>query len=74
MNCLTLVLYIGERSDEVNKGVRGVQDVIVLFYIKNKISKDIQTERALDAYRRGTVTLSRAPDLNWKNISGGPDI
>jgi len=25
--------------------------------------KDIQTERALDAYRRGTITLSRAAEI-----------
>jgi len=25
--------------------------------------KDVQTERALDAYRRGTITLSRAAEI-----------
>lgn len=41
----------------------GLERGSLLRQLIRKGFKEIQTERALDAYRRGTITLSRAAEL-----------
>lgn len=41
----------------------GLDRSALLKQLIRKGLKDIQTERALDAYRRGTITLSRAAEI-----------
>jgi len=41
----------------------GLERGSLLKQLIRKGFKEIQTERALDAYRRGTITLSRAAEL-----------
>lgn len=41
----------------------GLDRAALLKQLIRKGLKEIQTERALDAYRRGTITLSRAAEI-----------
>jgi predicted HTH domain antitoxin len=42
----------------------GLDRAAVLKQLIRKGLKEIQTERALDGYRRGTITLSRAAEIS----------
>lgn len=64
----TIILSARFASDEAKKidelaADLGLDRGALLKQLIRKGLKDIQTERALDAYRRGTITLSRAAEL-----------
>lgn len=64
----TITLSTRLASDEAKKidalaADLGLDRGALLKQLIRKGLKDIQTERALDAYRRGTITLSRAAEL-----------
>ena len=66
MGTITLSTRLG--SDEAKKidelaADLGLDRGALLKQLIRKGLKDIQTERALDAYRRGTITLSRAAEI-----------
>jgi predicted HTH domain antitoxin len=66
MGTITLSTRLG--SDEARKidalaADLGLDRGALLKQLIRKGLKDIQTERALDAYRRGTITLSRAAEI-----------
>ncbi len=67
MGTTTLSTRLG--SDEARKidelaADLGLDRGALLKQLIRKGLKDIQTERALDAYRRGTITLSRAAEIS----------
>ncbi len=67
MGTITLSTRLG--SDEARKidelaADLGLDRGALLKQLIRKGLKDIQTERALDAYRRGTITLSRAAEIS----------
>jgi predicted HTH domain antitoxin len=64
----TITLSARLASDEARKidelaADLGLDRGALLKQLIRKGLKDIQTERALDAYRRGTITLSRAAEI-----------
>jgi predicted HTH domain antitoxin len=64
----TIILSTRLASDEAKKidelaADLGLDRGALLKQLIRKGLKDIQTERALDAYRRGIITLSRAAEL-----------
>jgi len=64
----TITLSTRLTSDEAKKidelaADLGLDRGALLKQLIRKGLKDIQTERALDAYRRGTITLSRVAEL-----------
>jgi predicted HTH domain antitoxin len=64
----TITLSTRLTSDEARKidelaADLGLDRGALLKQLIRKGLKDIQTERALDAYRRGTITLSRAAEI-----------
>jgi predicted HTH domain antitoxin len=64
----TITLSARLDSDEARKideltADLGLHRGALLKQLIRKGLKDIQTERALDAYRRGTITLSRAAEI-----------
>lgn len=66
MGTITLSTRLG--SDEAKKIDELATDLgldrgALLKQLIRKGLKDIQTDRALDAYRRGTITLSRAAEI-----------
>ena len=66
MGTITLSTRLG--SDEARKidelaAELGLDRGALLKQLIRKGLKDIQTERALAAYRRGTITLSRAAEI-----------
>ena len=66
MQTITLSTRLG--SDEARKidelaADLGLDRGALLKQLIRKGLKDIQTDRALDAYRRGTITLSRAAEI-----------
>ncbi len=67
MGTITLSTRLG--SDEARKidelaADLGLDRGALLKQLIRKGLKDIQTERALDGYRRGTITLSRAAEIS----------
>ena len=66
MGTITLSTRLG--SDEARKIDKLAADLgldrgALLKQLIRKGLKDVQIERALDAYRRGTITLSRAAEI-----------
>jgi predicted HTH domain antitoxin len=64
----TITLSARLASDEARKidelaADLGLDRGALLKQLIRKGLKEIQTERALDAYRRGTITLSRAAEI-----------
>jgi predicted HTH domain antitoxin len=66
MGTITLSTRLGSEEarkiDELAADL-GLDRGALLKQLIRKGLKDIQTERALDAYRRGTITLSRAAEI-----------
>lgn len=66
MRTITLSARLAEdearKIDELAADL-GLDRGALLKQLIRKGLKDIQTERALDAYRRGTITLSRAAEI-----------
>ena len=66
MGTITLSTRLGseeaKKIDELAADL-GLDRGALLKQLIRKGFKDIQTDRALDAYRRGTITLSRAAEI-----------
>jgi predicted HTH domain antitoxin len=66
MNTVTLSTRLAkteaEKIDEL-AAILGLDRGALLKQLIRKGYRDIQTERALDAYRRGTISLSRAAEI-----------
>ena len=66
MGTITLSTRLGadeaQKIDELAADL-GLDRGALLKQLIRKGLKDIQTDRALDAYRRGTITLSRAAEI-----------